>query len=127
MVAAHNFDLNGAKQQGLRTAFIGRPAELGPAGSPGNGPDPSFDFNATSLTDLAEQLGAPLVTTPDDCLSLDPLNVQARQVAGRWTIVDGDQDVLDFGASEANAERAKAVIIHYGLIACVSWDAPTRR
>ena len=115
MVAAHNYDLDAAKQQGLRTAFVGRPTELGPAGSPGNGPDPSFDFNAVSLTDLAEQLGALLVTTPDDCLSLDPLKVQARRVAGRWTIVDGDQNVLDFGASQANAERAKAVIRHYGF------------
>ncbi len=115
MVAAHNYDLNAAKQRGLPTAFVGRPTELGPAGSPGNGPDPSFGFNATSLTDLAEQLGALLVTTPDDCLWLDPGKAQARQVAGRWTIVDGDQDVLDFGASEANAERAKAVIRHYGF------------
>ena len=30
MVAAHNYDLNAAKGQGLRTAFVGRPAELGP-------------------------------------------------------------------------------------------------
>jgi 2-haloacid dehalogenase len=57
MVAAHNYDLNAAKAEGFRTAFIGRPNEMGPAGSPGNRPDPSFDFNAFSLADLAEQLG----------------------------------------------------------------------
>ncbi len=57
MVAAHNFDLGGAKKQGFRTAFVARPGELGPGGSPGNHPDPSFDFNASSLIDLAEQLG----------------------------------------------------------------------
>lgn len=113
MVAAHNYDLNAAGQQGLRTAFISRPAELGPAGSPGNGPDPSFDFNATSLIDLAEQLGAYLVTTPEDCLPLDPHQAQVREVAGQWKIVDGDQQVLDFGASKASAERGKAVIVHY--------------
>ncbi len=115
MVAAHNYDLHAASKQGLRTAFVGRPTELGPGGSPGNGPDPSFDFNATSLIDLAEQLGAYLVTTPDDCLPLDPHALQVRQIDGQWTIVDGDQQVLAFGASEANAERAKAVIVHYGF------------
>jgi 2-haloacid dehalogenase len=57
MVAAHNFDLSGAKKQGFRTAFVGRPREYGPGGSPGNHPDPSFDFNASSFVDLAEQLG----------------------------------------------------------------------
>jgi DDE domain len=37
MVAAHNYDLNAANEQGF-----GRPSEKGPAGSPGNQPDPSF-------------------------------------------------------------------------------------
>ena len=115
MVAAHNYDLNAAKGQGLRTAFVGRPAEPGPGGSPGNHPDPSFDFNATSLIDLADQLGALLVTTPDDCLPLHPQAVEVKQVAGQWTVVDGNQDVLAFGASQANADRAKAVIMHYGF------------
>jgi 2-haloacid dehalogenase len=58
MIAAHNYDLNAAKAQGFRTAFVARPTELGPAGSPGNHPDPSFDFNATNLIDLAGKLGA---------------------------------------------------------------------
>jgi hypothetical protein len=38
-----------------------------------------------------------------------------RQIDGEWTIVDGDQQVLAFGASNANAERAKAIIVHYGF------------
>jgi 2-haloacid dehalogenase len=80
MVAAHNYDLNAARQQGLRTAFVARPTELGPAGSPKNGPDPSFDFNATSLIDLAEQLGAYLVTAPEDCLPLDPHAVRVTRL-----------------------------------------------
>jgi 2-haloacid dehalogenase len=58
MVAAHNYDLNAAKGQGLHTAFVSRPREFGPGGSPGNHPDPSFDFNVTSLVDLAHELGA---------------------------------------------------------------------
>ena len=78
MVAAHNYDLNAANGQGFRTAFVGRPSEKGPAGSPGNQPDPSFDFNATSFIDLAEQLGADFVTAPDDSLAIDPMNLQVR-------------------------------------------------
>ncbi len=113
MVAAHNYDLNGAKGQGFRTAFVGRPSEDGPAGSPGNHSDPSFDFNATSFIDLAEQLGADFVATPDDSLALDPMNVQVRQVAGNWTIVDDAQLVLDFGVSQPNADRAKDIIAYY--------------
>lgn len=56
MVAAHNYDLNSAKSQDFRTAFVHRPEELGPDGTPGNHPDPDFDINATSLIDLADQL-----------------------------------------------------------------------
>lgn len=113
MVAAHNYDLNAANGQGFRTAFVGRPSEKGPAGSPGNQPDPSFDFNATSFIDLAEQLGADFVAAPDDCLAIDPMNLQVRQVAGNWTIVDDAQLVLDFGASKPNADRAKDIIARY--------------
>lgn len=113
MVAAHNYDLNAANGQGFRTAFVGRPSEKGPAGSPGNQPDPSFDFNATSFIDLAEQLGADFVAAPDDCLAIDPMNLQVRQVAGTWTIVDDAQLVLDFGASKPNADRAKDIIARY--------------
>ena len=97
MVAAHNYDLNAAKGQGFRTAFLSRPNELGPAGSPGNHPDPSFDFNATSLLDLAQQLGADFVTTPDDCLAIEPNSVQVRQIAGSWKVVSGSDQLFDSG------------------------------
>lgn len=56
MVAAHSSDLAAAAACGLRTAFIARPDEHGPgrgetvAGVP-------VDLAATSLVDLAEQLG----------------------------------------------------------------------
>lgn len=115
MVAAHNYDLNAAKGQGFRTAFLSRPNELGPAGSPGNHPDPSFDFNATSLLDLAQQLGADFVTTPDNCLAIEPNSVQVRQIAGSWKVVSGSDQLLDFGTAQANADWAKDVIVHYGF------------
>lgn len=57
MVAAHNDDLAAAQALGLRTAFVLRPREHGPAQSSDLGPTGDWDFCATSLEDLAAQLG----------------------------------------------------------------------
>jgi len=58
MVAAHQGDLRAARGVGLRTAFVPRPLEFGPAARPDLTPDPSFDLVATDFNDLAQQLGA---------------------------------------------------------------------
>src|SRR5262245_14411936 len=58
MVAAHKGDLHAAHGVGLKTAFVPRPHEFGPAGKPDLTPDPSFDIAATDFNDLAAQLGA---------------------------------------------------------------------
>ena len=57
MVAAHVDDLAAARARGLRTAYVHRPQELGPDEAP-PATDPEADVNATSLTDLADRLGA---------------------------------------------------------------------
>jgi 2-haloacid dehalogenase len=57
MVAAHPFDLGGARGAGLRTAFIDRPLEYGP-GSPRRG-DPETDFSVKDLDELAARLERP--------------------------------------------------------------------
>jgi 2-haloacid dehalogenase len=54
MVAAHPFDLNGARGAGLRTAFIDRRHEYGP-GSPARA-DPQADVSANDLHELAARL-----------------------------------------------------------------------
>lgn len=56
MVASHPYDLQAAHGQGLKTAFILRPLELGPEHIPDLNPDPRFDFVASDLLDLARQL-----------------------------------------------------------------------
>ena len=57
MVAAHAYDVDGARQAGMRTAYIFRPDEFGP----GKGEDPGdtsrFDIAAAGFTELAERLG----------------------------------------------------------------------
>jgi 2-haloacid dehalogenase len=58
MVAAHTGDLQSAQALGLRTAYVHRPLEFGPARTP-TAPEPGrFDFMAKDFRDLASQLGA---------------------------------------------------------------------
>ena len=57
MVAAHPDDLDAAAEAGLRTAYVHRPLEFGPGKEP-EPPEPTFDYLATDLEDLAGQLGA---------------------------------------------------------------------
>lgn len=56
MCAAHSDDLRSAAQNGLRTAHIARPGENGP-GTGESAPRVPVDFAATSMEDLARQLG----------------------------------------------------------------------
>jgi 2-haloacid dehalogenase len=58
MVAAHVGDLQSAKALGLKTAYVHRPQEYGPARVP-TPPEPGrFDYMAKDFRDLATQLGA---------------------------------------------------------------------
>lgn len=54
LVAAHPWDLKGARGAGLRTAFVDRPVEYGP-GSPARD-DPEAEESVANLTDLASRL-----------------------------------------------------------------------
>jgi 2-haloacid dehalogenase len=56
MVAAHTWDLDGARAAGLRTAFVERPSEKGPHGQADTAAGTTADLAATSFTDLAAQL-----------------------------------------------------------------------
>ena len=58
MCAAHNGDLRAAQAQGLKTAFIPRPAEHGPGQKTDLTPDGTWDIVARDFGDLADQLGA---------------------------------------------------------------------
>ena len=56
MVAAHKDDLHAARACGLKTAFLPRPKEYGPAVKPDVSRDPAFDIHARDFNDLARQL-----------------------------------------------------------------------
>ncbi len=115
MVSARDDDLNAARDQGLRTALIARPSKEGAPDSPRNDPAPSFDFTATGVLDLAQQLGAAFVTTPDDCMIFKPQAVQIAAAGDLWIIADGSRELFRLGTARADAERACDVIRHYGL------------
>lgn len=57
MVAAHEGDLDAAKALGLKTAFVYRPNEYGPARVPKRVPAGKFDYNTSDFKELASQLG----------------------------------------------------------------------
>ncbi len=59
MVAAHSGDLKAARECGLRTAFVSRPLEYGPAGEADSPAGQSFDVVAGDLLELAARLGCP--------------------------------------------------------------------
>ena len=58
MVAAHPWDLHGARRVGLRTAYVPRPGEWGEPETRDLAPDPAFDIAARDFPDLAAQLMA---------------------------------------------------------------------
>ena len=58
MVACHNFDLDAARGEGYRTAFVRRPDEWGPAGPPDPTPNPACDIIVDGFAELAGRLGA---------------------------------------------------------------------
>jgi len=59
MVAAHKWDLVGARAAGLRTAFVNRPQEKGPDREADRPADVECDLYANSFLDLATQLDTP--------------------------------------------------------------------
>lgn len=59
LVAAHHSDLAAARGCGLLTAYIDRPMEYGGRAAPDADQAQAWDWSATSITDLADQLGCP--------------------------------------------------------------------
>ena len=58
MVAAHNGDLHAAAREGMRTAFVARPAEYGPHQTGDFAADAGVDVAVRDLGELADRLGA---------------------------------------------------------------------
>jgi hypothetical protein len=63
--------------------------------------------------DAVSEIAPPFIV--EDRLTLNPNNVAATLVGGRWKVADGGHWILDTGTNQTAAERAVAVIHHYGL------------
>jgi 2-haloacid dehalogenase len=57
MVACHNFDLDAARKEGMKTCFVRRPNEWGPPGPPDPQPNAACDLVVSTFDELAECLG----------------------------------------------------------------------
>lgn len=57
MVAAHNYDMRAARENGLGTAFVPRPTEHGSGQTTDLAPDSDWNIIATDFVDLAAQAG----------------------------------------------------------------------
>ncbi|MFD0850627.1 haloacid dehalogenase type II [Actinomadura adrarensis] len=57
MVAAHRWDIDGAREAGLSTAFLERPLERGPHRTADQATDVTSDLTVTSFHHLADALG----------------------------------------------------------------------
>jgi 2-haloacid dehalogenase len=56
MVAAHKWDLKGAKEAGFKTAYVPRPLENGPHSKVDRSPETFIDVVAEDLVDLSEKV-----------------------------------------------------------------------
>lgn len=66
MVACHNFDLNAAQDAGMRTAFVRRPDEWGPAGAPDPNPNRHYDLLEDGFDGLRRSVLSMLHTPNQD-------------------------------------------------------------
>lgn len=79
-----------------RSCFVGRP-------------DPSLTYLLQGGTAPAGTLRG------EDCIAFNPANLSVSNVGGRWKIVEGNHWMFDFGANQAEASQALAVIRTHGF------------
>lgn len=83
-----------------RMCFVGRPSKGGDQ----------------LMTYFKTQSGLPTGSfAGEDCLSFNNQSVEAKEINGRWKVMDGIYAHLDFGVSEANAKKAVHIIKQYGF------------
>jgi len=72
-------------------------------------PNPSFQYMLVSGNAPVGALGG------EDCVSFNPATTTVQQIQGSWKIVDGSHWMFDFGANNAEADQALAIIKKYGF------------
>jgi hypothetical protein len=54
-------------------------------------------------------------TAGEDCIGFNPATVTDQNISGRWTIVDGDNWLANFGPQKAAADQGVSIIKHYSF------------
>lgn len=72
-------------------------------------PDPSFEYF------LAGGKGPTGNVPGEDCVGFSTTGAKVEQIQGSWKIVDGSHWMFDFGANQAEARQALALIKKYGF------------
>jgi hypothetical protein len=60
-------------------------------------------------------LGIASALWAEDCIPINPDQVEAKLVQGRWKVVQGNMWIMDFNTSQANAVSARDTIKHYRM------------
>jgi len=124
MVAAHKYDLTAAKGQGLQTAFVARPLELGPNGNVDTTPNPAYDLNVTSFTELAQKLGA---GPPQRFKRTASVSIRVRFKCNRsWAVGRSSMELTKcwtLGQARTTPAGRRTLSRTTGLTACASWVA----
>jgi len=72
-------------------------------------PNPGMEYY---LTSGASPQGA---LAGEDAIPFDPARIQVQQISGTWKVVEGTHWILDFGSSQANANKALQIMQNYGF------------
>lgn len=80
----------------------------------------SYTFNRQLIVGPIGPIGPvgpiqPLPVLEEDCVSFNPNTTTVRNIGGRWTIVDGDHLMFNFGDKKMEALQALKVIKYYRM------------
>ncbi|MCF8217088.1 MAG: hypothetical protein K9I59_09675 [Chlorobium sp.] len=77
----------------------------------------SHTFNRQLIVGPIGPIGpiAPLPAIQEDCISFNPATATVRNIDGRWTIVDGNHLMFNFGSNRPEAIKALQVIKRYRM------------
>jgi hypothetical protein len=80
-------------------------------------PNPPMQYYLTNSMNgtIEAPKGPSLPGGGEDCVSFNPQSITVEQIAGTWKVVDGDHWILDFGASQDNANKALQIIKKYNF------------
>ncbi|ARC90651.1 PASTA domain-containing protein [Rhodovulum sp. MB263] len=103
------------RDRGLRLGRISTRESGGVAPGTVLAQDPAASAGLAPGSAVAVVLAAaPEEAVDEDCIRHDPGRIAAKQIGGRWKIVEGSHWMLDFGTDGDSAKKALAVLQAYG-------------